>query len=92
MEKKVQFNLIGRNDIEDIFSVILENRGISTQDKELLLNPSENSLIDPNNLKNIEEGISLLFTHIKAQREALKEGWLYFCHCYLGLPTARVKN
>ena len=74
MEKKVQFNLIGRNDIEDIFSVILENRGISTQDKELLLNPSESSLIDPNNLKNIDEGISLLFTHIKAQREALKEG------------------
>lgn len=65
-----KYELIGENNVDDLFNTLLENRNIKGEKAiELFLNPSKESLISPFKLKNMEEAIFLLLKHIKAKNE-----------------------
>ena len=60
----MQYELIGENDITNLFDTVLHNRNVIGEEaKKLILNPTAESLIFPFKLKNMEEAIVLLLTH-----------------------------
>jgi single-stranded-DNA-specific exonuclease len=52
-----------------LLETVLTNRGIKLEDVENYLNTTEDDIIDPKRIKNIECGVKLLISHIQANHD-----------------------
>lgn len=52
-----------------LLETVLTNRGIKLEDVENYLNTTEDDIIDPKRIKNIDQGVKLLISHIQANHD-----------------------